>query len=410
MKYFINDDLALSRPPEGPLTRYIIPFADWLVDRGYGLVSLRNQVLMAAGFSTWLRQKGIELSDVSEGYAERYLLDRTQRPKRGDGTALRHLLAFLRCQNAIAEEIKAEYNPSPVEQHVLAYERYLQDARALSRQTIINYRPVARDFLNFRFSDGEVSLAKLRAVDVTDFVQRKVSRLNMRSAKIITTGLRSFLSYVRYRGDITADLAAAVPIVANWSLSSIPRSIGRDEVTRLLASIDRDTPIGCRDYAMILALARLGLRSSEVVSLELGDIDWATGQIRVRGKNGQRNDLPLPADVGEAIADYLRKWRPRNASRRVFLRDKAPICGFKGPSGLGCVVRRSLKRAGIDAPTMGAHQFRHGLASEMLRGGASLGEIGEVLGHRHLQTTAIYAKVDLDALRTLALPWPGEAQ
>jgi integrase/recombinase XerD len=411
MKYFINDNLALSRPPEGPVASYIVPFAEWLGDRGYGLVSMRNQVLMAAGFSTWLRQKEIELSDVREEYAERYLLDRTQRPKRGDGTALRHLLAFLRSQNAIAEEIKAEYNPSPVEQHVLAYERYLQDARALSRQTIINYRPVARDFLNFRFSDGEVSLAQLRAVDVTDFVQRKVPRLNMRSAKIITTGLRSFLSYARYRGDITSDLAAAVPIVANWSLSSIPRAIGREEVTRLLASIDRNTRIGCRDYAMILALARLGLRSSEVVSLELGDIDWVTGQIRVRGKNGQRNDLPLPADVGEAIADYLRKWRPRNASsRRVFLRDKAPIRGFKGPSGLSCVVRRSLKRAGIDAPTTGAHQFRHRLASEMLSGGASLGEIGEVLGHRHLQTTAIYAKVDLDALRTLALPWPGEAQ
>jgi site-specific recombinase XerD len=412
MKYFINDDFALSRPPEGPVTSYIIPFAEWLVDRGYGLFSTRHQVLMAAGFSKWLRQKGIELSDISSEHPGRYLLDRAhhRRPKRGDSAALRHLLAFLRSQNAIAEEIEAEYNPSPVEQHVLAYERYLQDARALSRQTIINYRPVARDFLNFRFSDGEVSLAQLRAVDVTDFVQRKVSRLNMRSAKIITTGLRSFLSYARYRGDITSDLAAAVPIVANWSLSSIPRAIGRDEVTRLLASIDRDTPIGCRDYAMILALARLGLRSSEVVSLELGDIDWVTGQIRVRGKNGQRNDLPLPADVGEAIADYLRKWRPRNASRRVFLRDKAPIRGFKGPSGLGCVVRRSLKRACIDAPTTGAHQFRHGLASEMLSGGASLGEIGEVLGHRHLQTTAIYAKVDLDALRTLALPWPGEAQ
>ncbi|MER8583512.1 tyrosine-type recombinase/integrase [Mesorhizobium sp. M1423] len=176
----------------------------------------------------------------------------------------------------------------------------------------------------------------------------------------------------------------------------------------MLASIDRDTPIGCRDYAMILALARLGLRSSEVVSLKLGDIDWVT-EIRVRGKNDQRNDLPLPVDVGEAIADYLRKSRPRNASRRVFLRDKAPIRGFKGPSGLGCVVRRSLKRAGIDALTTGAHQFRHGLASEMLSGGASLGEIGEVLGHRHLQTIAIYAKVDFDALRTLALPWPGEA-
>ena len=141
----------------------------------------------------------------------------------------------------------------------------------------------------------------MRAVDVTNFVQKRISRLNMRRAKIITTALRSFLSYARYRGDIASDLAAAVPIVANWSLSSIPRAIGRDEVNCLLASIGRNTRVGCRDYAMILALARLGLRSSEVVSLELDDIDWANGQIRVRGKNGQRNDLPLPADIGEAI-------------------------------------------------------------------------------------------------------------
>jgi integrase/recombinase XerD len=409
VKYLINDEFALSRPPEGPVASYVIPFAEWLVDRGYGLVSTRNQVLMAAGFSKWLWQKGIELGDISGAHPGRYLLDRAQRPKLGDSAALRHLLAFLRSQNAITEEPEADHIPSPVEQHVLAYEQYLQNARALSRQTIINYRPVVRDFLNFRF-DGEVSLTQLRAVDVTNFVQKRISRLNMRRAKIVTTALRSFLSYARYRGDITSDLAAAVPIVANWSLSSIPRAIGRNEVTRLLASIDRDTPVGCRDYAMILALARLGLRSSEVVSLELDDIDWVAGQIHVRGKNGQRHDLPLPADVGKAIVDYLRKSRPRNADRRVFLRDKAPIRGFSGPSGLGCVIRRSLKRAGIDSPTKGAHQFRHGLASEMLRGGASLGEIGEVLGHRHMQTTAIYAKVDLDALRTLALPWPGEAQ
>src|SRR5215469_2752845 len=410
MKYFINDDLALSRPPEGPVASYVIPFSQWLVDRGYGLVSTRNKVLMAAGFSKWLRQKGIELGDISGDHPGRYLLDRAQQPKLGDNAALRHLLTFLRSQNAIAEEIEADHNPSPVEQHVLAYEQYLQDARGLSRQTIINYRPVVRDLLNFRLSDGEVSLTQLRAVDVTNFVQKRISRLNMRRAKIMTTALRSFLSYARYRGDITSDLAAAVPIVANWSLSSIPRAIGRDEVARLLASIDRDTPVGCRDYAMILALARLGLRSSELVSLELDDINWVAGKIRVRGKNGQRNDLPLPADVGEAVPDYLRKSRPRNANRRVFLRDKAPIRGFKGPSGLGSIIRRSLRRAGIESPTKGTHQFRHGLASEMLRGGASLGEIGEVLGHRHVQTTAIYAKVDLDALRTLALPWPGEAQ
>lgn len=412
MKFVINDSLALSRPPEGPVASFIVPFVEWLVDRGYGIVSLRNQVLMAVGFSKWLQQKGIELSAIGAEHPALYLLDRAhdRRPKLGDSAALRHLLDFLRSQNAIAEEIKEEHSPSPIEQHVLPYEAYLQDARALSRQTIINYRPFVRDFLSYRFGAGEVSLAQLRAADVTGFVQQKVSRVNMRRAKILTTALRSFLSYARYRGDITSDLAAAVPIVANWSLSSIPRAIGRDEVTRLLASIDRQTPIGCRDYAMILALARLGLRSSEVVSLELDDIDWVAGEIRVLGKNGQRNDLPLPADVGEAIADYLRKWRPCNASRRVFLRDKAPIRGFEGPSGLGCVIRRSLRRAGIDSPTTGTHQFRHGLASEMLRGGASLGEIGEVLGHRHPQTTAIYAKVDLNALRTLALPWPGEVQ
>jgi site-specific recombinase XerD len=412
MKFVINDNLVLSRPPEGPVASYIVSFAEWLINRGYGIVSLRNQVLMAVGFSKWLEQKGIELKSIGAEHTERYLLDREhyRRPKLGDGAALRHLVDFLRSKNGIAEEIEVEHSPSPIEQHVLAYEAYLQDARALSHQTIINYRPIVRDFLSYRFGDGEVSLAQLRAVDITEFVQWKVSRLNMRRSKIMTTALRSFLSYARYRGDITSDLAAAVPIVANWSLSSIPRAIGPDEVTRLLASIDRQTPIGCRDYAMILALARLGLRSSEVVTLELDDIDWAAGEIHVVGKNGQRNDLPLPADVGEAIADYLRKWRPCNASRRVFLRDKAPIRGFEGPSGLGSVIRRSLKRAGIDSPTMGAHQFRHGLASEMLRGGASLGEIGEVLGHRHLQTTAIYAKVDLNALRSLAMPWPGEVQ
>ena len=412
MKYFINDKLVLSRPPEGPVAGHIISFAEWLVGRGYGLVSLRKQVLMADGFSRWLQQKGVDLSDVGAEDPERYLLDRARdrRPKLGDRAALRHLFDFLRSRNAVPEEAKAEHFPTPIEQRLADYGRFLQDARALSHQTIINYRPVVRDFLRYRFGDGEIVLEHLRAIDVTSFVQKTVSRLNLRRAKITTTALRSFLAYARYRGDIASDLAAAVPVVANWSLSSIPRAIGRDAVTRLLASIDRDTAVGCRDYAMILALARLGLRSSEVVLLELDDIDWVAGQIRVRGKNGQRHDLPLPMDVGEAIADYLQKWRTRNGSRRVFLRDRAPIRGFKGPSGLGSVVRRSLKRAGIDAPTTGTHQFRHGLASEMLRGGASLGEIGEVLGHRHVQTTAIYAKVDLNALRTLALPWPGEVQ
>jgi integrase/recombinase XerD len=202
-------------------------------------------------------------------------------------------------------------------------------------------------------------------------------------------------------------LAAAVPVVANWSMSSIPRAIPADQVCQLLASIDRRTALGCRGYAILLLLARLGLRSGEVTFLELDDIDWNTGTLSVRGKSGRRGELPLPAEVGEAIAAYLRRGRPQSTNRRVFLRAKAPIRGFRGASGVGSIVRHCILRAGLDTPTYGAHQFRHGLATELLRQGASLGEIGELLGHHSPQTTKIYTKVDLDALRTLALPWPG---
>jgi site-specific recombinase XerD len=283
----------------------------------------------------------------------------------------------------------------------------LREARALARATIINYVPFIRDFLEERFGDGQVTLSRLCAGDVVRYVQHQVLRLHRKRAKLMTSALRSFLRYARYRGDITLDLAAAVPVTANWSMTSIPRAIAANQVRQLLVSIDRRTATGRRDYAILLLLARLGLRAGEVVSLELDDIDWNAGQLSVRGKGSQHNALPLSTEVGKAIAAYLRQGRPYSTSRRVFLRAKAPIRGFRGASGVGSIVRHSLKRAGINAPTAGAHQFRHGLATEMLRQGASLGEIGDLLGHRHPQTTMIYSKVDLKALRTLALPWPG---
>jgi integrase/recombinase XerD len=209
------------------------------------------------------------------------------------------------------------------------------------------------------------------------------------------------------RGEVTLDLAAAVPIVAGWSMASIPRAIAPEQTKRLLASIGRKTAIGRRDYAIVLLLARLGLRSGEVAALELNDIDWSAGQLSVRGKGSRRSEMPLPVDVGRAIAAYLRHGRSQCASRRVFLRSKAPARGFLGASGVGSIIRHRLQRAGIIAPTYGAHQFRHGLASDMLRQGASLAEIGAVLGHHHPDTTRIYTKIDLKALHTLAQPWPG---
>jgi site-specific recombinase XerD len=317
------------------------------------------------------------------------------------------VLEFLRREELIPAAKKSSTRLTPVERCLHRFEQYLRQERALANVTITYYLLFVRSFLNYRFGNGSVQLRRLCLQDIVRFVQYEAPRLHLKRAKLLTTALRSFLQYARYRGDLRLDLAAAVPPVANWSMTSIPRAIPPDQVRGLLASINRRTAIGRRDYAILLLLARLGLRASEVVLLELDDIDWQAGCFSVRGKGGRRTELPLPNDVGKAIAEYLRYSRPRSSSRRVFLRGRAPIRGFLGQSAIGSLVRHSLKRAGIKAPTKGAHQFRHGLATQLLRHGASLTEIGEVLGHRSPETTKIYAKVDLDALRMLALPWPG---
>lgn len=265
-------------------------------------------------------------------------------------------------------------------------------------------------FLTNCFSASEVNLSSLCAVDIVGFVQQQAAVLHVTASKQMTSALRSFLRYARYKGYIETDLTGAVPTVASWSMASIPKSLPRDQVELVLFSSDRHTATGKRDYAILLLLARLGLRAGEIVSLVLEDIDWQAGQITVHGKSGHRPQLPLPTDVGEALAIYLRDGRPRTSSRAVFLREKAPLCGFKGPAAVSCIVMRALARAGIATPRKGAHQFRHALATEMLRQGATLYEIGELLGHRCPDTTAIYAKVDLGSLRTLALPWPGGGQ
>jgi integrase/recombinase XerD len=412
MKCIIDNQVVLARAPEGPLAAHINSFAKSVREKGYAKNSIHRKVLLTACFSRWLKQRRVRLRGVTSDHAARYLQYRGQRVRLhpGDAAALRHLIDFLRRDGVVPAEKIATPRLTPAEQCAQAYEQYLRETRALANATVINYLPFIRDFLKGRFGNGRVTLSRLRACDVVKFVQREAPRLHLKRAKLMTTALRSFLQYARFRGEVTLDLAAAVPVVANWSMPSIPRAIAADQVRQLLASINRRTAMGHRDYAILLLLARLGLRSGEVAFLELDDIDWNAGQLRVRGKRGQRSELPLPAEVGKAIAAYLRRGRPDSSSRRVFLRDKAPIRGFRGASGVGSIVRHSLQRAGVEAPTYGAHQFRHGLATEMLRKGSSLAEIGEVLGHRHPQTTKIYTKVDIKALRTLALPWPGGAR
>jgi len=238
-------------------------------------------------------------------------------------------------------------------------------------------------------------------------VQHLASFVSRKRAKAMTSALRSFLRYARYYDFIQTDLAACVPCVADWADASIPKGLPIKHVNRVLASCDQKSAIGRRDYAVLLLLTRLGLRAGEVVSLALDDIDWEAGQLTVRGKGHCSARLPLPADVGKAIAAYLRYARPRSPNRSLFLKVQAPVVSLKNSASVGLIVRRALARAGIEARRKGAHLFRHSLATEMLRRGASLAEIGELLRHRSPQTTSVYAKVDLASLRTLALPWPG---
>jgi site-specific recombinase XerD len=408
----ITDQLVLSRTPEGPLSAYIKPFADWLSAQGYALQSIHRQVHLAACFSRWLQRQGVALPHLIADHAAQYLRDRTRqvKPRSGDAAALQHVMGFLHREGVVSPETVPVRRLTPAELWTQQYEHHLREVRGLAEATLVNYVPFIDRFLKDRFADGPISLSCLSARDVIRFVQRQAPQLHQKRAKLMTTALRSFLQYAQYRGEVGLELAAAVPVVPNWSMSSIPRAISAEQVDQLLTSIDQGTAMGRRDYAILLLLARMGLRSSEVVGLELDDIDWNHAILTVRGKGGLRHEFPLSHEVGQAIAAYLYDGRPQSTSRRVFLRAKAPIRGFLSASGVGSIVRHALQRAGIEAPTYGTHQFRHGLATELLRQGASLGEIGDVLGHRHPQTTMIYTKVDLEALRTLALPWPGGAQ
>ena len=412
MKYPVNDRWALMRPPEGPLAAFIRPFSDWASGQGYKLGSLRQRVRIAADLSRWLGKRAQQASEIHAQHFAQYLRHRRRRRgvPRGDMVALDQFRDYLCKQGVVAPESITAGSITAVRRCAEAFERYLREERLLAAPTIVTYVAFAGEFLKNRFGTGPVDLSQLDAKDIISFVRRRAPRLHVKRAKLLTTALRSFLHYGCYLGKVRADLITAVPIVASWSMPQIPRAISPDQVRRVLSRVDRRTVVGRRDYAILLLLARLGLRAGEIVSLELEDIDWNEGSLSVRGKAGRRSQLPLPKDVGDAIVAYLQHGRPRSLCRRVFLRAKAPVRGFLGASGVSTVVRHAVVRAGVEAPTRGAHQFRHGLASEMLRRGASLGEIGDLLGHRSPETTKIYAKVDLKVLRTLALPWPGGAR
>jgi site-specific recombinase XerD len=392
---------------DGPLGQYVESYDAEMRGEGYARHTRELQTRLVADFGCWLAKRGIPAQNITAKLFRPYLRARARRrrPTRNDLSALQRLLELLRRLGVVA----APQSPvaTPAERLQSEFRLYLRQERALAATTQVAYTAFVSDFLAEHFGAGPVNLSRLCAADITRFVRRRAGTIQSKRIQLMTTALRSFLRFVRYRGDIDKNLAACIPAVANWKQSTLPRALPPDQIEQVLNSVDRKTAMGRRDYAILLILARLGLRAGEIRALTLEDLDWKEGLITVRGKAGRFSQLPLPKDVGAAIADYLRYGRVTTNSRCVFLRAKAPAGGFQGQSGVGSMVRHALKRAGIDSPRKGAHQFRHALACQMLKQGASLSEIGELLRHRSPQTTAIYAKVDLDSLASLALSWPG---
>jgi integrase/recombinase XerD len=403
---------ARVRAIGGTFAEPLSSFVGWLGRQQYsaGYVCIVARHALAVG--RWCEGRGIDLAALTDDTIERYQRSRARRrprrpeTRRQERQALTLLLHFLREQGICAA---AAARATSVDRVAADFAQHLRRNQALASATVEGYTRLTRQFLAWRFGQKEVYLHELRPTDAIAFVRHKSKRFAPPALKGVTNALRSFLRFGEFRGEIEAGLAAGVPAVATWTTTpQIPKAIAAEHAQRAIDSCDPLTAVGRRDRAVLLLLARLGLRACEIIRLALDDIDWDQSQLRVRGKGGRQSLLPLPADVGAAMAAYLEYGRPPCEDRHLFLRSLAPVRGLlDGSDGVGSIVRYALERAQVDAPHRGSHQFRHALAAHMLRQGASLSEIGQVLRHRSPQSTSIYAKVDLDALRTLVMAWPG---
>jgi len=297
---------------------------------------------------------------------------------------------------------------TPVEALVFDYRRWLVVERGLAAPTVLRYENLARRFLCERAAEkGSRFIDDLTGAQVIAFLLRESARVSVGAAKGRVAELRSLLRFLYLKGLTATALASAVPPVAGWHDTGVPSGLAANDVQRLLDCCDRADPDGIRDFAILMIVARLGLRSAEVARLELGDLDWRAGELVVRGKGRRQDRLPVPCDVGEAVAAYLSEVRPSTPIRQVFLARKAPMRAIR-PDLVSDVTRRACTRAGL--ARVGAHRLRHALATELLRRGATLVDVSQVLRHRDLATTAIYAKVDLGTLRRVAQPWPGASR
>ena len=394
----------------GPLSAYLEAFC--LKDEALGhspAIRAQHRHLLEQ-LDLWLTNNARGLEDINEDLLECFARGAGCHRKLGARTTLRLFLGLLREAGAIGP-FKFAKPPCSGEALVREYTDFLINECGLAGKTAFARAMYVGRFLSVRFGARPVCLTQLRAQEVLDFVRDNVRGLSRSHASQLAASLRSFFRFARQRDYIEIDLVASVPRIAGWKLSVLPKSLPPGGAEQTLRCCDRKSAQGMRDYAILMLLARLGLRAGEVVALRLEDIDWALAQLTVRSrKGGTWCRLPMCREVGEALACYLKDARPKCASRHVFVRvGKAPVREFSSSGAIYRITRRALERAGVDSARKGAHVFRHTLAGELLKKGASLEQIGRILRHKSPDATAIYAKVDLESLRALAMPWTGGA-
>lgn len=397
-----------SDPSRVRMSGPLVGFCDGLVRElemlGYAPTTATGLVRLAAHLSRWLEGAGLGLAELTPSVIDAFVAERrASYVNLASPRALDPIVGYLRRVGAVPEP-QGVVPTTAAEVTLAHFMRFLRDERALSAAVAVAYAHWVRPFVEQQLCPPNSEAPRdVTAAELIAFLARTLPALSGKSAQMTATALRSLLRFAHVRGWLTRDLTGAVPAVARWRLAGLPQPLTQTQVRALLEACDPAHPVGSRDRAMIVLMRRLALRSAEVAALGLQDVDWVGGTVRIRGKGGRVDQMPLPADVGEALVAYLRGGRPATSARTVFVRAVAPFTPL-GSSSVSCIVGRAARRAGLGI--VHGHRLRHTAASETLNAGATLDEVAQLLRHKGVASTVIYAKVDRSRLTALARPWP----
>jgi site-specific recombinase XerD len=409
---YLSRSRVFRRLKNGSHRQLIELYAARLAEEGLAQEGGLRCLSLVGDLMKWIESSGSKskVADIDERMVERYLRNRARKHSihRIDRPALKRFVSVLRKLGMIAPAEPLRITPQ--DQRLVEFSDHLSE-RGLAPRSIVRHLQVIRRFLCEVCPANSVDLSKIDHADVVRYVERHAGDGSPSSGRVMCWSLRAFLRHLHHNGLNPVPLAGCVPSIRQWKFANLPTYLSAEQVQKVLDGCDRTSALGRRDYAIVMMLAKLGLRANEVATLTLDDIDWRSGEMLVRAKGRQRARMPIPPDVGAAVVAYLRGARPKSSCRRLFLRSRAPRVGFKSSIAITKIAKTALERAGIRGfAHQGAHLFRHSLATELLRCGATLSQIGQLLRHRGHDATRIYAKVDIDTLRTLSLPWPGGVQ